>query len=403
MIEGMGQVREVNHLAGEDGLTVRVIHRMEAVPGQGKAWNSLVNESIHPCVFLRWEWISTWWKWFGDERAARLYLVYDRSRLVGILPLYARHTLWCARSRRVILAPIGVGGPTYPEYLGLIVHRDSVDAVVERLSAELQSPDEEWGIIELPDVAPDDQGTLALAQCLRGRFPSISRSGESTLAFTLPRSFDDLIMRLSAHGRARERRKLRRAVKECQAQLRVIDSSSAVDAFQSTLVALSKSSRARTGDVSPFQDEKYCSFHRDVMHATGQSGLLRLFVLNLDNKPSAFMYGFVYSGKYYDFQKGFDADASRFSPGDVVCQMAFQWLIGENVVEFDYLRGDESYKRVFSDRERSTTTFHIFRGIGLPYFCGWTRTRIARPARGIMKRWLERWRMFGQPVQKSGR
>lgn len=91
-------------------LAVRCCTDFRDLEALAEDWNKLVDHAEYPNVFLRWEWVGTWWKYFGDGRSLRVYLVYDGSRLVGILPLYARRRALCGISRRMVLAPIGFGG-----------------------------------------------------------------------------------------------------------------------------------------------------------------------------------------------------------------------------------------------------------------------------------------------------
>ena len=87
-------------------------------------------------MFRRWEWLSVWWKWFGKNRELHLLSLTRGRELVGILPLYVSRTRFGGRK----LSWIGVGGPTCPEYLGPIIHRDYGEAAVERSPAISDRP-----------------------------------------------------------------------------------------------------------------------------------------------------------------------------------------------------------------------------------------------------------------------
>lgn len=376
----MVAVGEMTSLRSER-LVVRCCTEFGDLQALAEAWNNLVDDSAYPNVFLRWEWVGTWWKYFGGGRPLRVYLVYDGSQLVGILPLYARRRALCGISRRMVLAPIGFGGPTCPEYLGLIVHREALEAVVQRLAAELRSPDDRWTAIELPDVAPDDRGTHALVEALAAEYPSLATPGVRCPAIFLPDSYEALLGRLSSHRRQREKYQVRRTKRECAAEVISIESSKQVEDVFPLMIELSASSCTRAGHASPFSNARYACFHREIMARMSETGLLKLFVLELHGQPAAYVYGFLYDSRYSFFQTGFDSQASRYSPGDVILQMTFQELIREGVREFDYLRGEESYKYVFADHERQTTSFFVFRSLGLGYLSRRVRVGVVAPFR----------------------
>jgi CelD/BcsL family acetyltransferase involved in cellulose biosynthesis len=275
---------------------------------------------------------------------------------------------------------IGAGGPTYPEYLGPIVHRDYAEPVIACITAYLQSKASHWRVIEFPDTPPDDAGTMRLVRDLQSRYPTMQRPGEVCFYTDLPGTFDELLSRLSGHSRQRKKRQLRRAHEECKVSLDVIEGPSLLAGVFPTMVDLSCSSRRRAGESSPFLSESYARFHREVMARLGGNATARVYLMNFCAKPAAFLYGFVYHDKFYAFQTGFDNQAERYSPGDVIYQMVFQHLIRGGVREFDYLRGSEAYKSFFASGERRTVTTHVFRRKGALYSAHWLYRRVVHPA-----------------------
>ena len=59
-------------------------------------WTELATRSRS--VFKTWEWLSTWWDHFGQDRHLMVVAVRSQDRLVGILPLYR----WRSRPLRVL-------------------------------------------------------------------------------------------------------------------------------------------------------------------------------------------------------------------------------------------------------------------------------------------------------------
>ena len=133
--------------------------------------------------------------------------------------------------------------------------------------------------------------------------------------FDLPESFDLLMRRLSHHGRQREKGKLRKARKDFRVELHAVDSAAELHAVFPTLVDMHRSSRALHGESSPFTDHAYAAFHREVIETLLPDGLAKLYLLTFDDKPAAFLYGYVFNGKYYAFQVGFDSGMGNYSPG----------------------------------------------------------------------------------------
>src|SRR4051812_48001011 len=83
-------------------------------------WNSLLQRSNSNCVFLTFEWLSTWWKHLADGRRLEVITARDNDRLVGILPLCCRRPQYSRMIPR-ILEFIGTG----------VIGSDYLDAIID--------------------------------------------------------------------------------------------------------------------------------------------------------------------------------------------------------------------------------------------------------------------------------
>jgi len=369
-------------------LELSVCDDLVRASGGSDQWNRLVDASVYPNVFLRWEWVNAWWKWFGDGRRLQLVVVRNGPDLVGIVPLYVARPGGLG-VRPKTLAFIGAGGPTCPEYLGPIVRREFVDEVIDHVVRYLSSPSADWDAIEFLDSAPDDEGTQAFIGQLAQRYPTVQTPGEACPYIELPESFDSLIGRLSRRGRQRRRWEIRRAREKHDAQLDFADQAERLDEAFDAMVELSAASRRRKGEPCPFDNPAYAAFHREVIEHLLPEGIAKLTLLRLEGRPAAFQYGFVYQGKYYYFQTGFDTALDKVSPGGVLFLLMCEHLIEQGVSEFDCLRGDHAYKQYFAKDARLNQTVRVFRHRGAAYIDRWCRTHIVSKLRAWMKAKLE--------------
>jgi CelD/BcsL family acetyltransferase involved in cellulose biosynthesis len=364
-------------------LDITVCDDLSAVPPPD-AWNGLVDNSTYPNVFRRWEWISTWWKWFGEGRELSVAVIRDGEDLVGIAPWYLTRKSNPLSGRE--LRFIGSGGPTYPEYLGPIIHRDYSKPAIAQLSRYLRSFSRSWDAIEFPDIPPDDFGTNELIGALREAYPALHRPGDVCLYVELPETYEMLLGRLSSHSRQRKKRQLRRAREECKLEMDVLDDIEPIDEYFSTLIDLSTSSRARMDQPSPFSNDRYYGFHREVIDKLCRDSITRVYSIKFHGHPVAFLYGYLFKGKFYAFQTGFNNSEARFSPGDVLYQMIFIDLIERKALEFDFLRGDEGYKCWFGNKCRATKTVWVYRRCGSLYLNRWLWLNVIKPFRSRAKR-----------------
>ena len=62
-------------------------------------WKKVLQQSDHT-VFQTWEWLSTWWKYFGNSKRLLILLAEENDEIVGIAPLmYSVYSKFGARTR----------------------------------------------------------------------------------------------------------------------------------------------------------------------------------------------------------------------------------------------------------------------------------------------------------------
>jgi CelD/BcsL family acetyltransferase involved in cellulose biosynthesis len=96
------------------------------------------------------------------------------------------------------------------------------------------------------------------------------------------------------------------------------------------------------------------AFHRQVATEFLRAGWLRLYLLEADGQIVAALYGYEDHGRFSYYQAGFDPRWAKQSVGMVLMGSIIRDCIARGVSEFDFLRGDESYKYRWSRVERQT-------------------------------------------------
>ena len=88
---------------------------------------------------------------------------------------------------------------------------------------------------------------------------------------------------------------------------------------------------------------------------------LWLATLDLDGVPAAAWYGFTDRETVYFYQSGRDPRWERESVGLVLMGAMIRRAIERGFRRFDFLRGDDAYKRHWTETRRMTEEFTIFR------------------------------------------
>lgn len=365
-------------------VTVRVVEDLEAWTALRQQWNDLNENSVYPNVFSTWEWLTEWWKCFGGSKRLHIVLVEANSYLVGIVPLYATTRNHWSFSLRPMLRFVGNGASVCPEYLGPIVHRDYIAEVCLKLKDYFLQEFDKWSELLFEEFAADDIGTNRLIKLLCAERPCVCPTGETRLYISLPESYDAYLMTLSGHNRQKKRNRLRQACNKQNALLEKMNVDQ-IDEWFPIIQELTAKGRARNGERSSFENPLYTKFHTELLKKLMPLGQAEILLLTLENKPSAFWYLLNLGGKCYAYQSA--ADASQLgSPGDVALQLAIQHAIAERFTEFDFLRGNHTYKRSYTSTARETSTVHLYRTHGFRYLMRLSVDKVARPT----KRWAQR-------------
>ena len=336
------------------------------------AWGALCEEAEAGCLFLTPEWLIPWWEQFGSGRELRCIAVSEGDRLIGFLPLFAEGARIAGmRVRRVAFLGDGATGCDYLDMLAAPGRETDVRAAVLEALGELS-----WDLCDLDGLWRESPTAHFLAQ----RFPnargvSASRAGlggveaqvlrDARLRFVCPHipltgTYEEF---LSALGR---RENLRRREKWLYRQPGVsVEVARTPEEARIAVERFLELHRARwsvEGGSDGLSDERHEAFHRIAVRMLAERGWLRLYTLFAARRPVASVYGVVHKRKFLYYQSGYDPAWRSKSVGLVLLARTVQDAYAERVAEFDFLRGNETYKAEWARSDRWTIQLRLWRG-----------------------------------------
>ncbi|MFC1863536.1 GNAT family N-acetyltransferase [Thermodesulfobacteriota bacterium] len=139
----------------------------------------------------------------------------------------------------------------------------------------------------------------------------------------------------------------------------------------SEFMRLSKLRFSMKNMISPFIDKKFINFHINIIREHAKERKARIYFLMAEGKVIAGIYLLYHNGVVYYYQSGFDPAWDRISPGTLLFNYSIENEWKEGMSEFDFLRGDESYKSLWTKHKRINVSVTIFRSywILLYYSC----------------------------------
>ncbi len=345
-------------------MRTQCFHDLSALEPYAEAWNRLAAG----VPFRSWEWLSTWWRYYGPSGGAgprrQLWVlgVFDEAgALLGAAPYYVEQSAAAGRVLRLL-----GDGEVCSEYLGALAAPGREEAVAlavaeylaDRFHAPRSSP-ERWDLMMLEAVDADDPVLRPLLGHLGHRGAGVHhRPGPGCWRRDLPASWEDLVAALSKNQRKQFRRVLRLADKRGVLMHKVECVSDLAEAFEH-LVDLHQRRWQSQSEPGCFASDRFLAFHRDVMPQLLRAGQLQVVWFEAEGKALAAEYQLAGGGTMHVYQAGVDPDRIAWEPGHVATASILQLAIDQGFRRFDFLRGDEPYKRQWHAEFHCNTTVRV--------------------------------------------
>ncbi len=332
-------------------------------------------------AFRQFAWVWPWWKAFGTGRALRVLVAREANAIRGVLPLYEERLAGPAGLGRRRLAFVGAG-PGAAEDLGVVAGPTDEARLADVFAAALgaQVPFDE---LALDAVRPGS----ALARAIEGRFGTASgHAVRSDAQVVSPRggldgTFDDYLAGRPGGLAAQVRRRARWLDRQPGYRVVRVAAPSEVGPAFDSLVDLH---RMRFGTRSTTFDGPMFGFLREVAGRLAASGRLRLVTMWATGAPVAAVLGWRWGKTFAYYQSGHHPDWRDRSVGTVLIAECLRDSFAEGLATWDFLRGDEPYKRAWVDGERRYLNVRV-RGPALAARLA-EAGRVARAAAGGLAR-----------------
>lgn len=307
-----------------------------------KEWNALLEESRTNTIFLTWEWLTSWWRAYGQDKELYLLCVYQRGRLIGIAPFYRKTVsrFKIFSFRELVFLGDGSRDSDYMDCISRCGEEEKVtDAVVDFLR---QNP-ADWNLILLNEV-PEESPHLPLLRKLFHQLKWYWRESEAPCTYVnLPSAWNEYLKAL----KPRVRTKVRSLTSRLEQNFKVEFDYCRAEELESRLESLFQLHNQRweaDGREGVFVSTMKRRFYREMSSLFLTRGWLRFYTLAVDNRCVAHQFCFEYLGKMFLLQEGFDPKWAEHGVGNVLRAYVFQDCIGRKVSVYDFLGGVTAHK-----------------------------------------------------------
>lgn len=281
------------------------------------------------CPFVLPPWLKAWWNVFGSTSEIYLCAVRHAQDLIGLAPL-----------RIIGQSAAFIGSTDVCDYQDFIVAPGKGDAFFGVLLDNLR----QQGIIrlDLKPLRPESMVLTKLIEVAKAKGCEVAyHPMDVTLELDLPATWDEYLLMLKGKQRHEVRRKLRRLEEAGSIRYRVVEDVHDVRQEIETFFKLFKSSRE---DKEIFMTDEMASFFRSMTEAMAAEKMVKLYFLDVNEKPAAGVICFDYNSRAYLYNNGFDVNFNTLSVGLLCKVFSIKDSIKNGKGKYDFLKGSETYK-----------------------------------------------------------
>lgn len=307
--------------------------------------------------FLSWEWMSAWFENFGRGRSLTILTARQNGILVGILPMMKeeRH-VFGKRIEHLSLVGSGIGGADYLDVIAQPHDRAKcLTSFIDYLKA--LGPD----LVEFESLEHGSE-TSELLKCLcKSADSGVSRLTEKLDAvcpqIDLSAGWNQVLD--SSRRRSNFLRRLKALERESSFEFRTVTSADQIDAAFERFLRLHKMRWEGSGGSELSGHPRLIGFHRRVVTNLATTGLIRFDELWLDGECRSSIYALGNGKTFYYYNSGYDPKFGRLSVGLVLIGLSIKAACERGVTNYDFLRGDETYKFDWANRSNELVTISL--------------------------------------------
>ncbi|MHB8637263.1 MAG: GNAT family N-acetyltransferase [Fimbriimonadaceae bacterium] len=311
-------------------------------------WRNLAAHSANCTPFQTYEWQESWFRHFGGRKAPVALAAFEGEDLVGWWPMVRSAGPWPA------LRNMGKGPSDYLHPLirtstaGVGVAMAEALGALDPVLVDLHQLRSDFSCDVLAHLDGENWLPIPQAQCL---------------VLELDKPYDAYVNSLGKSLRYDVRR-LEKAPFTTGVASIELAAKATVEASLENLFRLHAMRWRRRWQPGAFP-ARLRRFHLEWATRAQANGWLELSVLLAEGEPIGALYAMSLHGSTYYYQAGMNPSKNAMSPGTLLVAAAIRRAIERGDRTFDFLRGDEAYKRRWKPQHAYSNGRRLLGGPGI--------------------------------------
>ncbi len=357
---------------------IKIIRNIEELEDLKDEWDALLQESRNNTLFLTYNWIYLWVKYFLDGKKRNslfIICIYDKNnRIEAIAPFFIKNFFLFFKAVMFI-------SHDFSDYLDIIIHKraNSEDIVIEILTAIREN--HIANIIFLKQVSELLLGNINNSNINNNninngnkhKYQDSCKYKQAVYSLTykesgdcyyikLPDGIDAYMKQFNSKQRYNILSRVEKAKKKSVEYISPenIDGNS-LDLLLDNFFKLHQKRWNEKGYGGVFSSGKIKSFFKEIFGSLFKSNILALSFLKYNNEFISAAACFDYAGNRQVYLPGFDTKYSDLYPGIVLTYYNISEAIDKKYSEFDFLKGGEEYKKRFLGIKRKNYKLYLYK------------------------------------------
>jgi len=334
-------------------------------------WDNLLSRSNADNIFLTYEWIDACIRHFFNKEVLLILNIFNDNRLIGIAPLMIKRDRYFGLPVKTICF-IGTGISDRMDF----ILEDNREELVAFIMDYLMGIRSEWDFIDTEEI-PDQTGTIQAMEkyIAKKRFMNIFGPSKKSFYITMNSAEENACQGFSK----KFHRKLKKVNNKRQdlnlTFERYVGGGISEEKVFSEFNAIENRSWKGEERSGIFSKPASLDFHREIFSKFSKDGRLDLSILNLDARPIAYMYNYLYGKRSYSYSIAYDKKHFNISPGTLLMLWALSDSSSRDILEFDFARGEGDWKTRFTRDFRLHNRVRIFKNTAYSRFLYWLQSR----------------------------
>ena len=344
-------------------------------------WN-LLCEQTNSTIFQTFDWNRTWWKNFGDFGELQIFVLYNEGKVVGIAPLFFdRYSLIGITSYtclRLIGSKVGktkdgplLGTNAYSDYLQFLILDEYESSFYEHLMVFLKG-ETHFDAMILEEI-PEQSSTLAILEKDFSSFglkAEMKNASKTTRVVPEENGWEGYLKNLSGNERKNVRKSLRK-IDSSEDNVFRVETSDTDDDFEhylKKLIELHQDQWNREGFPGTFSQKSMKSFFLETCRKLQKKAAIRVYALlpvattGVENSV-AIAIVMIFNNQMYLQHGAMDITSPLIDigPGKILNATLIKEAV-QSGLTFDFLRGNELYKKRLANNINQNKTIKISSG-----------------------------------------